>query len=216
LEVLITLEGTPAARAVGWGFVTVKQAKGPKDLPLKQARSQFGSAKSFRTVERSRFGSQQSKDLVRVPLLLEHPSAAIQEVAAIEGSLQLRVARQKKTIVIPAFTSKVGKAITHQELKTAGVQLKLEKQGSQFKLVLTKGDSLIMGKVEVVDAQGKPLKQVNVYRFAFSKQVSYNISAFGKKLPADAGLRVTVHLDLTTLTIPFRFKHLSVPDPPVQ
>lgn len=219
LDVLVTMLGDPAERAVSWGFVKVSEVKGPNGLPMKLNMQQFlfggDPTKEFLRIERDNSNQNHPPDGVRAVFTLEHPGQEIQEMAVIDGSLKLRVAREMKDVTIANIDSLAGKAVTHPDLRVAGLRFKLERENTTLKLTLVGGDSAALGEVEVVDDEGKPLERVNVFRHEFSDQLFYRISAFGQKLPPSAALKLTVRLGLSELDVPFRFENVSVPDPPI-
>jgi hypothetical protein len=220
LEVLVTMLGESAKKGIAWGFVKVNNVEGPDGVPLKLLVREFAifgePTKSFIRVKRNRFDKKHPDDGVRAVITLEHPSKPIQNVAAIEGSVKLRFAKEQKTITIADFPASAGKAISHSDLKATGLRFKLERKSGGFKLLLVAGDESALANVEAVDSAGKKLKNVNVARFAFGKEIYYDISSFGDKIPANAALKLTVNLGLEELDVPFRFENMSVPDLPIK
>jgi hypothetical protein len=220
LDVLVTMLGEPAKKGIAWGFVKVNIIEGPDGVPLKMLVRKFAifgePTKSFIRVKRNGFDKKHPDDGVRAVITLGHPPETIQDVVAIEGSVKLRFAKEQKTITIADFPASAGKAISHPDLKATGLRFKLERKNGGFKLLLTAGDESALANVEAVDSAGKQLEDANVSRFAFGKEVYYDISSFGTKLPANAALKLTVNLGIEELDVPFRFENLSVPDLPIK
>ena len=187
-------------------------------LKLKVRQSSFNGepTKEFVRVKRDAFNKQHPDDGVRAVITLEHPSKPIQNVATIEGTLKLRFAKEQKTITLAAFPARAGKAVSHPDLKAAGLSFKLERENMGFKLSLVGGEKIAIAKVEAVDAAGKKLEGASVSRIAFGKELYYSISSFGAKIPANAALKLTVNIGLDELVVPFRFENLPVPDLPIE
>jgi len=219
LDVLITAIGKPAEKTVAWGFVKVKEANGAGDVPMKLRVQQFSmsgdATKEFVRIERGTF-SKHPTNGVKAVISLAHPSRPILELAAIEGSMKLLVAKKQTQVTIAKISSRVGKAITHPDFKTAKLRFKLERENMSLKLSLVGGDPQAVGQIAVVDANGKPLKNTGVFRFPGNGKASYTISSFGGKLPATAGPKLTINQGMTELSVPFRFENLSVPDVPMR
>jgi hypothetical protein len=219
LDVLITVLGKPAEKAVAWGFVKVKEAKGSGGVPLKlnvqnMEFNFFGDpTKEFIRVERGSFAKHPDNG-VRAVISLAHPSQPVEELAAIEGSMKLLVAKRQTEVTIAKISSRVGKTITHPDLTTAKLRFKLQRENMGLKLSFVRGDPQAVDKIAVVDANGKPLQNVSVARFSLNGKISYTISSFDDKLPATAALKLTVNQGLTELSVPFRFENLPVPDLP--
>ena len=129
LAVTLDIAGRPAAQAIKYGHLKITKAEDDQGKSLKAitvsdlARD---PAEGFIEIDRhAMFFWEQDKptDKLRIELNLENAGRSAKVLKTLEGTFKLRIAAERKEVVIDAILTKQGQAIEHEALKAAGLTL---------------------------------------------------------------------------------------------
>lgn len=185
----------------------------------------------------SRF-EQHPKDGVRIPIEIENPEPPIDAIKEIRGTVKLRTGGRYENVVVSDIKTQLEKPIADEVLKQAGIAIEVTSQTSddptsddQASDDSRQGDGFTFGlggeaaetvvvdargtleplvHVELVDGSGKPLEPMMSGSAGFGQQMQYSLG-FAEPVPADARLRLVLHVDAQEVVVPFAVKDIDVP-----
>jgi|GEM_PF-3541844 len=215
LEILVEATGETARKAVGVSSVDVKTVAAGNDQPLKAQADPFApedAASSFTRINREQAFAEHPADGARVVATIATGGKPVEQIAVFEGSFKLRIAKEQKQITVEKALDHVGKELTHDDLKAAGVVLKLARNEEALIVSTRDEDAAKIGGITAVGPDGKPL-EVFTTEDIYAEEPAFQL--FFEKVPEDVSLRVTLNLETSEIEIPFRFEKIPVPEKPM-
>ena len=217
LAVTIEITGDVAARAEKFGFVQITKAEDDQGEALKP-RDGFGMNLNphdrFVDVDRdSMFFWEETKpkDKLRVTLHFDAPARSSKALKTLTGKLKLFVIKERKEVIVADILSMQGKTIENELLKSAGLNIKVEKVNEKTKAVTleTTGNQDNLLELALVDAAGKEIN-VTLMTMTLGDKTSRSLQPAGS-VPADARLKLTLGFGQETVEVPFSFTDIPLP-----
>lgn len=217
LAVTIEITGDAAARAEKFGFVQITKAEDDQGKAIKP-REGFGMNTNphdrFVDVDRdSMFFWEETrpKDKLRVTLHFDAPARSSKALKTLTGKLKLFVIKDRKEVIVADILSMQGKTIENELLKSAGLNIKVEKVDQKTKAVTfeTTGNQDNLLELALVDATGKEIN-VTLMTMTLGDKTSRSLQPAGS-VPADARLKLTLGFGQETVEVPFSFTDIPLP-----
>jgi hypothetical protein len=217
LRVIIELAGQPVAGATQYGGLTFK-AVDDKGNALKAQEAFVAREKGFVPLDRSLMwlGRSAPPDRIRLELNLDTSKREATKLASIDGSVKLLTGTPVDVLIADA-DKWLNKPLENRELADVGLKATIASfnpkgggLGSYVK-VRVSGKMEAMAKLDVVDANGKPLSQGSGVSRGFAGSPSM-YEVFGDApLPAGAKVKITLLKDVKELEVPIQLKDVPLP-----
>ena len=154
-------------------------------------------------------------DKLRIELNLENAGRSAKVLKTLEGTFKLRIAAERKEVVIDAVLSKQGQEIENEVLKAAGLKVTIASVDPKTKRITleTTGaqDSLLNMTLESADG-----KAIDAAQFSTptpesdGAKMSRGLNPWAA-VPPDARLRLTIGTGLSSVDVPFSFTGVALP-----
>ena len=217
LAVTIEITGDAAAQAEKFGFVQITKAEDDQGRAIKP-REGFGTNTNphDRLVDVDRdamffWEETKPKDKLRVTLHFDAPARSSKALKTLTGKLKLFVIKDRKEVIVADILSMQGKTIENELLKSAGLNIKVEKVDQKTKAVTfeTTGNQDNLLELALIDAAGKEIN-VTLITMTLGDKTSRSLQPAGS-VPADARLKLTLGFGQETVEVPFSFTDIPLP-----
>jgi len=235
IELLVDITGDQAKNASGFGFVALNAATDDSGAALKLRQQQidpFGGD-GFETINRNDFFVKHPANGCRVTVKLEPPAKAAAKIAAVEGTVKLRIIDNASRVLVDDAKSLLGKNVSSPDLTQAGYALKLEESDEKFGDVVVKQWKLIWDNApadlkvrethlasggkglqspQLVDAEGKVVYTFDGKdpglgggRFSWSMAIQEDTP-----IPDGVKLRFTINEKVSIVDVPFKLTDIAI------
>lgn len=185
------------------------------------------------TVDRTSQFDGHPKDGLRLVIEVKPPEPPIEAIKELRGSIKLRTGGRYDNVIVDNLNNQLDQPIADEVLEKAGISIQVSKQKSDdpspeggFTLgfggeaaetvsVAARGALEPLTRVEVTDANGKPLDPMMSGSGGFGQQMTYTLG-FAKPIPDGAKLRIVLHQDAEEITVPLEITNIKVPPVPDQ
>jgi len=235
IELLVDVTGDQAKNASGFGFVTLNSATDANgaDLKLRQQQIDPFGGDGFETINRDDFFVKHPADGCRVTVKIEPPAKAAAKIAAVDGTVKLRIIDSASQVLVDDAKSLLGKNISSPELTQAGYALRLEESDEKFGDVVVKQWKLIWENVpadsrireahlasggkglqspQLVDAQGKVIYTFDGKdpglgggKFSWSMAIQEDTP-----IPDGIRLQFTINEKVNIVDVPFKLTDIAI------
>ncbi len=221
LAVTIEITGPHAAQAIKYGHIKIAKAEDDQGKSLKLLTvSDLARDPAEGYVEIDRHAMffwerDEPKDKLRIELNLDNAGRSAKTLKTLEGTLKLRIAAERKEVVIDTILSKQGQEIENEVLKAAGLKVTIASVDSKTKSITleTTGvqDSLLNMTLETADGKVIDAAQYSTPTpESDGAKMSRGLDPWAA-VPPDARLRLTIGTGLRSVDVPFSFTDVALP-----
>ena len=221
LAVTLELAGQQAAQAIKYGHIKIINAEddqGKSLNPLKVSDLAPDPAIGYIEIDRHAmffWERDQPADKLRIELDLENAGRSAKKLKTLEGTFKLRIAAERKEVVIDTILAKQGQEIENEVLKAAGLKVTIAEVDPQTKRITleTTGvqHSLLNMTLESADGQAIDAAQFSTPTpKSGGAKMSRGLNPWAA-VPPDARLRLTIGTGLRSVDVPFSFTDVALP-----
>jgi hypothetical protein len=212
---IVALEG-PAAQAIALGKMELTEARLDGDRQLKwlgtSTDAMDGNAlTAFLPIERDGMFSEHPDNGVITGYLLAPPAGSAGALQSVAGQFVLQIAGRTEDVLLTNLSQLRG-PIDDSRLASARMNVDVSR-AAQGQVEISWNDSPLIGTVELVSADGRPVQNAGTGTFRVGGRKTMTVSLTAPP-PQDLALRVVTRSDLQEVAVPFRFENLQLPEAP--
>jgi hypothetical protein len=123
--------------------------------------------------------------------------------------------KETRVVQVAKIMDKVNKNFSSKDLREAGLELKLTKQGdTSLQLKVTKGKVAAINEARFLTSSGSAFPNVYSNIDEDDNSISFHFGGENEKIPKDLSLELSLNVGLQAVQVPFKFENLTIPPEP--
>ncbi|MCA9030703.1 MAG: hypothetical protein KDA66_07845 [Planctomycetaceae bacterium] len=152
----------------------------------------------------------QNQRLLRLNLLFDAPPECATEIENVVGNVTIITAREMERITLPRALATENADLEHDQLKAAGIQLKVHRVPNLLLVVAVGGSPDRIGRARTITPDGHRVG-APVYAPSFVPSAAEYAIPILKEGSEDVVLELELPVGLERHIVPFRFEHVPIP-----
>jgi predicted Zn finger-like uncharacterized protein len=219
VQLAIDLTGPMAERTMSYGFLKMDKITLDSGVTLKPEKSEFSlndpSKQYVRPGKEMMSGNENPVGGIQASFSFDHPEKPSSNVILAEGSLKLMTSKETRVVQVAKIMDKVNKNFSSKDLREAGLELKLTKQGdTSLQLKVTKGKVAAINEARFLTSSGSAFPNVYSNIDEDDNSISFHFGGENEKIPKDLSLELSLNVGLQAVQVPFKFENLTIPPEP--